>query len=145
MTQNQKRIFTGIINLMKSTSGQRNLYGLMRDEIGLTDIDHNEFASNTLIVIKLMKDEDYIKTVSSSGRMPLLCRLTSKGWEFESFEKIESEKSQERMKQWYDTENAKQIFEDYPNVKSRSKRSEIISWISLLLAAISIWVAIKFN
>ena len=39
---------------------------------------------------------------------------------------------------WYETENAKQIFDDYPVVKRRAIRSETIAIFALIVAAIGL-------
>lgn len=43
---------------------------------------------------------------------------------------------------WYETENAKQIFDDYPIVKKQRNRSYIIVVITILMTIVSTWIAV---
>jgi hypothetical protein len=46
---------------------------------------------------------------------------------------------------WYETENAKQIFEDYPKIKTRAKRSEGYAILALIVSAIAIVLPLICN
>ena len=63
--------------------------------------------------------------------------LTEKGWEFIPFEEsrqnILKQKERENIKHWYDTENAKIQFEDYPKVKRKANWALWISGCVIIL------------
>ncbi len=68
-------------------------------------------------------------------------QISSAGMAFishSSFVKEQIKSDTEGLLKWYETENAKQIFDDYQNVKSRTIRSEWIAIFALIVAAIGL-------
>ena len=65
---------------------------------------------------------------------------------YEYFRWKEYKKEQEETaKKWYETENARMMFEDYPTTEKRARRSMQISIVTLILAALTLMLQWKCN
>lgn len=51
----------------------------------------------------------------------------------EDFERFNSQEQQDSIQKWYDTQNAKNVFDDYPMVSKKSTWALVISIIALLV------------
>lgn len=74
--------------------------------------------------------------------------ITSSGIAFishSSFVKEQLKSETDTKLKWYETENAKQIFDDYPIVKRRTIRSELIAIISIIIATIAVIIQLVTN
>jgi hypothetical protein len=77
-----------------------------------------------------------------------LVQITSLGLAFishSSFVQEQLKSETEGKLKWYETENAKQIFEDYPKIKARAKRSEGYAILALIVSAIAIVLPLICN
>lgn len=131
MTQEQQKLFEHIVQKHKDHGGIYNWQDL--------DKDFTASQPDKLVVNLRMLDGYITKT-------PYGTMLTDEGWAFTSFEDINRKKEQHELKHWYETENARNVFEDYPNVKSRLIRSEWTSIFAIIVAAIGImqpWICNK--
>ncbi len=92
-----------------------------------------EISINDPVIHFLSHEKNFVfidrKTAFSS--------ITSSGFAFishSSFVKEQLKSETEGILKWYETENAKQIFDDYAKVKSRTIRNE---WIAIFAAAVA--------
>lgn len=90
--------------------------------------------TNDPVLNFLERHKEFIYRPQNSAHV----QITSPGLAFishSSFVQEQLKSDTEGKLKWYETENAKQIFEDYPNVKRRSIRNE---WIAIFAAAAAV-------
>lgn len=134
MTERHKATAEQIIDLHKSKDGKINW-----EEIPSTIDLTPALPALSSIKSMLINDLKYIRICSTNN--DLWTELTKLGWEFKSFAEEEAKKKEQteletisQAKQWFETENARMQFEDYPKTKSRLARSEVISYASIAIA-----------
>lgn len=133
-----------LLYLKENSSGQRPDVIF---PINLNELEKNTGVSFSDDVLNfLVNDKKYIERRYTNKAQYF--NLTSSGMAFishSSFVKEQSKKDEEGKLRWYETENAKQAFDDYPNIKNRAKRSEWIAILSLILAVILPMIEWKCN
>ena len=106
----------------------------------LDELEKNTGISFTDNVLNfLANDKKYIERTYSGGWQHF--HLTPSGMAFishSSFVKEQEKLDSDTSLKWYQTENAKKIFEDYPNVNRRSKTSLYLSWFAVGLTVIGL-------
>jgi hypothetical protein len=131
MNPHQEQISEKVIALFKSNNNEYDL------DDAITQFENNStekqfYRQQLIITYKLVERK--------SGS--LIYHLTEKGIIFQGFddmrnrERLNKEASDKLL--WYNTENAKAVFDDYPNIKSRSNLTIIIAAASMLLSALSL-------
>ena len=143
MTSFYEKCDSVLIYLKDKSSGQQ------KDAILLIKLD--ELEQNTGVVFSdevlnfLINDKKYIERHYSGSQY---FNLTSLGMAFishSSFVKEQQKLDGDNILKWYQTENAKQIFDDYPNVDKRAKRSFLLSLLAIILAGLSLLAKWKCN
>lgn len=91
----------------------------------------------TSILAELQSENKvWIKDISG-GRYMIYLTANLESILLNESKKAEQERA-ETLKNWYDTENAKLQFEDYPETKNRAIWSILVSWIAIVLSLISL-------
>src|SRR4051812_7301657 len=134
MTKQQEKIAEGLIKRMKEDENGTTSY------IKYASLFHIPEEEMRIVVRALRDDLELIKDYKPKS---FSIRLTEKGWDFTSFEEERKKRESEENKKWYDTENAKRAFEDYPKIKRRARNSYIISIVSVILTAIGLMIKWK--
>jgi hypothetical protein len=94
----------------------------------------------------LINDKKYI--IRQYGQSSQLFYLTSLGMSFishSSFVKDQEKLDAENILKWYQTENAKQVFKDYPKVNNRAKLSLLLSILAVIIAGLTLLIKWQCN
>lgn len=132
-----------LLYLKEQSSGQRPDAII---PIKLTELEEKTGVTFSDEVLNfLINDKKYIERRYSGSQY---FNLTSLGMAFishSSFVKEQEKLDAENVLKWYQTENAKQVFEDYPKVDRRAKTSLLLSCLALILAGLSLLTKLRCN
>lgn len=113
---------------------------ISRDTMNFVDLRHHLAEPDTQLegIITMMKNDGYITTSNDYYTV----KITSKGIDFwdegdggykKQLQDAEELKIMEDANKWYNTENAKRQYEDYPKTKYYAIAAIIISIVSIIV------------
>jgi len=91
-------------------------------------------ALSTMVSEGYLKHEEFVQYYHILGVGSI---LQSNGGYKSKFEKANKEEEESKIKKWYDSENARLQFENYPITKRNAKLAILLSGISVLIAILS--------
>ena len=122
-----------------------------KSEKNVTPLIHLEKLCSELGIVHndpaihyLSHEKNYI----SLDRKTAFCSISSLGIAFishSSFVKEQLKLETDNKLKWYETENAKQIFDNYPLEKSRAIRNQWIAILALIVSVIAIVLQLIYN
>ena len=107
-------------------------------------ISDTRIEANDPVINFLSHHKKFIDIDMKSGYV----QISSPGMAFishSSFVEEQIKSDTERKLKWYETENAKQMFEDFPKTKARTIRSEWIAIFALIATVIGLMLQWKCN
>jgi hypothetical protein len=144
MKKEHESIAEKILYLLKNKGSFNWNEYIIPKTMGLENLEKSKYR---LLIQEIQGDLIQLGYLRQAGDNPYgeWYRLTPEGEDFVSFESGRHEKLQDKMFKWYESENAKAQFEDYPITQKRAKWSIILAWIAVGLSALTLLQRLMCN